>query len=117
MQNPHDVPPTGAPSSAAGTGRAKDETLNENSASVGEGLGFAASTVDREDSGLPEGEALKETPQRATDALSSTADYVRNNNLKGMVSDAQRLVRNNPGPALFTAAVLGFLVGRTLSRL
>ena len=53
---------------------------------------------------------------RAMDALSSTADYIRNNDLKSMVTDAERLVRNNPVPALLAAAVVGFLVGRALSR-
>jgi hypothetical protein len=28
----------------------------------------------------------------------------------------QKIVKNNPGPALLTAAVLGFLVARTFSR-
>jgi hypothetical protein len=130
MQNPHNstasdfVSPTGARSpegssvsgAAAGVARATDETLDENTASAEEGLGSGASTVDREGSGLPGGEAFKGTSHRAPDPLSSTADYLRNNDLKSMMTDAQRLVRNNPGPALLTAAVLGFLVGRTLPR-
>jgi hypothetical protein len=48
--------------------------------------------------------------------LSSTADYVRENDFKGMLADVQRIVKNNPGPALVVAAVLGFLVARTFSR-
>lgn len=46
----------------------------------------------------------------------ATADYVRKTDLKSMMAEAQRIVKNNPGPALLTAAVLGFLVARTFSR-
>jgi hypothetical protein len=130
MQNPQNstasdfVSQTGARSpegssvsgAAAGVARATDETLDENTASAEEGLDSGASSVDREGGGLPGGEAFKGTSHRGPDPLSSTADYLRNNDLKSMMTDAQRLVRNNPGPALLTAAVLGFLVGRTLPR-
>ena len=36
--------------------------------------------------------------------------------IKGMAADVQRIVKNNPGPALLAAAALGFLLARTLSR-
>jgi hypothetical protein len=32
------------------------------------------------------------------------------------MGDVQKLVKNNPGPALLIAAALGFLVARTFSR-
>ena len=48
--------------------------------------------------------------------MGTAADYVRSNGLKGMAADVQRIVKNNPGPALLAAAALGFLVARTLSR-
>jgi len=65
---------------------------------------------------LPGGESVKGAAHAAADALSSTADYVRENDLKSMLTDVRKLVKNNPGPALLTAAVLGFLVARTFSR-
>jgi hypothetical protein len=32
-----------------------------------------------------------------------------------MMADVETLVKNNPGPALMAAAVVGFLVGRAFS--
>jgi hypothetical protein len=48
--------------------------------------------------------------------LASTADYIRDNDLKSMMTDVQTLVKKNPGPALLTAAALGFMMARTFSR-
>lgn len=72
-------------------------------------------------------EGLSETAERAqaaasgvahtaADALSSTADYVREHDVKSMLSDLLKLARNNPGPALLTAAVMGFFVARAFSK-
>ena len=36
--------------------------------------------------------------------------------LRCMLADVQRLVKNNPGVALLSAAALGFLLARTFSR-
>jgi len=36
--------------------------------------------------------------------------------VKAMMADVLKLVKNNPGAALLTAAAVGFLMGRTLSR-
>lgn len=52
----------------------------------------------------------------AADASSSTAEYFREHDVRSMLADVRKLVKNNPGPALLTAAVLGFLVARTFSR-
>jgi hypothetical protein len=52
----------------------------------------------------------------AADALSSTADYVREHDVKSMLGDLLKLARNNPGPALLTAAVMGFFVARAFSK-
>jgi len=52
----------------------------------------------------------------AADALESSADYIRSHDVKGMMDDLQQLVKNNPGPALLGAALLGFLVARSFSR-
>ena len=50
------------------------------------------------------------------DAVGVAADYVRETDVKAMMTDVQRLVKNNPGVALLTAAALGFLIARTFSR-
>lgn len=36
--------------------------------------------------------------------------------LDNVLADVQRIVRNNPGPVLLTAAALGFLIARAFSR-
>ena len=43
--------------------------------------------------------------------LSSTAGYVREHDVNTMMADVETLVKNNPGPSLLAAAVIGFLVG------
>jgi hypothetical protein len=40
---------------------------------------------------------------------------VREHDVNSMLADIERLVKNNPGPSLLAAAILGFLVGRTFS--
>lgn len=52
----------------------------------------------------------------AADAAGTAANYVRDADVKSMLSDLQRVVKNNPGPALVTAAALGFLIARIFSR-
>jgi hypothetical protein len=47
---------------------------------------------------------------------SDTMLKVRQHNLKTLLADVQEIVKNNPGPALLTAAVLGFLVARAVLR-
>ena len=51
----------------------------------------------------------------AADKLTSTADYVRQNDLKDMLTDVEQLVKKNPGPSLVAAAFVGFLVGRAFT--
>ena len=70
----------------------------------------------KEKTNPPGGESVKGAAHAAADALSSTAEYVRENDSKSMLADARKLVKNNPVPALLTAAALGFLVARTFSR-
>jgi ElaB/YqjD/DUF883 family membrane-anchored ribosome-binding protein len=92
------------------------EKIDANRSSAASGLDSAASAIHEKADNLPGGETVKGAAHVAADALSTTADYVRENDVKSMLADAQKLVRNNPGPALLTAAVLGFLVARAISR-
>lgn len=52
----------------------------------------------------------------AADSLDHTAKYIREHDVAGMMTDVKRLVKDNPVPALIGAAILGFLLARTLSR-
>lgn len=68
------------------------------------------------DTPIPGGQKVADAAHMAADAMGTAADYVRSNSIKGMAADVQRIVKDNPGPALLAAAALGFLLARTLSR-
>lgn len=51
-----------------------------------------------------------------SDSVAATADYLRDHDMNQMAADLTEVVKRNPGPSLLVAGVLGFLVGRTLSR-
>lgn len=97
-------------------GKAAGSKLDEGRTAAAEGLDSAASTLHQNADSLPGGQSVKRVAHKAADALTSTADYLRQNDMKNMVTDVRTVVKNNPGPALLIAAALGFLVARSLSR-
>jgi len=99
----------------ASVGRAAAEKIDSNRQSAASGLENAASTLHEKADGLPGGEKVSELAHTAADKLGATAEYVREHDVSGMAADLERLVRRNPGPALLSAAVIGFLVGRAMS--
>jgi ElaB/YqjD/DUF883 family membrane-anchored ribosome-binding protein len=100
---------------ASDLGRTAADKIDDNREAAAGGLAAAASALhDRADT-LPGGEKVAHIAHSAADKLSGTADYVRDNDVKGMVGDLERLVKANPGPSLVAAAVLGFLVARAFS--
>ena len=96
--------------------RVAAEKINEGRETAAERLEGAASTVRERADQLPGGPKVKEFATAAADRLSGTADYVRTHDATRMRADVERLVKNNPGPALVVAAAFGFLLGRALSR-
>jgi ElaB/YqjD/DUF883 family membrane-anchored ribosome-binding protein len=89
---------------------------NDIKESVSERLGSAASAVrDRADQ-LPGGQKVQQFAHVAAERLSTTADYMRSHDTKGMLADVERVVKNNPGPSLVIAAAFGFVIGRALTR-
>ncbi len=60
------------------------------------------------------GDKLSEAAHSAAGSVEATADYVRRTDLKGMAADVQDIVKRYPGQALAAAAILGFLVARSL---
>jgi ElaB/YqjD/DUF883 family membrane-anchored ribosome-binding protein len=65
---------------------------------------------------LPGAEAVKGAAHATAHAIDSTAEYIRDNDKKSMWADLMRLVKGNPGVSLLTAAAVGFLIARKLSR-
>ena len=101
---------------AAGMGQAAAEGIDENRSGAADSLSSAASAVRDKADSLPGGATVRGAARGAAKVLSSSADYVRDTDVKSMLADAKSLIKNNPGPALLTAAVLGFLVARKFSR-
>jgi ElaB/YqjD/DUF883 family membrane-anchored ribosome-binding protein len=79
-------------------------------------LDSVVSSIHDKADNLPGGEKVSNMAHTAADKLSSTADYVREHDVKDMMSDVEDLVKANPGPSLLAALGLGFLVGRAFSR-
>jgi ElaB/YqjD/DUF883 family membrane-anchored ribosome-binding protein len=99
----------------SGLGSTAADKINTNRGAAAGGLDSAASTLHEKAESLPGGEKVTSLAHSAADKLSSTADYVRQHDVNGMMEDIERLVKNNPGPSLIAAAIVGFLVGRTFS--
>ena len=111
----HDDVTTQVKDKVASAGRAAAEKIDANRQSAASGLENAASTLHDKADSLPGGEKVSEFAHAAADKLGATADYVRRHDVSGMAADLEQIVRKNPGPALFAAAVVGFLVGRAMS--
>jgi len=96
-------------------GRAAAEKIDSNRQRAASGLENAASTLHEKADNLPGVGKVSDLAHAAADKLGSTAEYVREHDASSMAADVERIVRKNPGPALLTAAVVGFLVGRAMS--
>jgi hypothetical protein len=116
------VPPSGsgsfsqAKAKTSELGQEAADVMDKNRGAAAGRLDSAADALHEKADSLPGGERVATAAHKAADVAGSAADYVRDTDLKGMLTDVQRLVKNNPGPALLTAAALGFLIARTLSR-
>jgi ElaB/YqjD/DUF883 family membrane-anchored ribosome-binding protein len=74
------------------------------------GLETVASTLHEK------GDRVATAAHSTADAVASSAEYLRDNDLQTMMSDLREVIRRNPGPTLLGAAAVGFLLGRALSR-
>jgi len=97
-------------------GRSAADKIDANREAAASKLDTAASTLHEKAESLPGGDTVANLAHSTADTLTSTADYIREHDVQGMMADARRFVKNNPGPALFAAAFVGFLAGRAFSR-
>jgi ElaB/YqjD/DUF883 family membrane-anchored ribosome-binding protein len=97
-------------------GRSAVEAADNNREAAARGLQTAAATIRERADSLPGGQKVADFANGAADRLSSTADYVRHHDVRGMVDDLERLVKNNPAPCLVAAAAIGFVIGRAVAR-
>ena len=100
---------------AAELGQTAADTLDNQRSTAAGGLSSAAETIRARAPQLPGGDTVSELAHSAADTLTSTADYVRQNDLQSMLADVEQVVKKNPGPSLLAAAFVGFLVGRAFT--
>lgn len=96
-------------------GRTAADKVDENRGAAAGGLEQAASALHDKAESLPGGEKVSSLAHATAEKLNSTAEYVREHDVKRMMADVETLVKNNPGPSLLAAAAIGFLVGRAFS--
>ncbi|MBV9769675.1 MAG: hypothetical protein JOZ32_08905 [Bryobacterales bacterium] len=96
-------------------GQSAVDTIDENRESAAGGLESAAQALHEKADSLPGGEKVASLARSTAEKLSSTAEYVRQHDVQGMMTDVEQLVKKNPGPSLLAAAVIGFLIGRAFS--
>jgi ElaB/YqjD/DUF883 family membrane-anchored ribosome-binding protein len=102
-----------AKSRAADLGRRVSDTAGQARANAAVGLSNVADAIDGQAD-----EAATRTRRaahRTANALSSGADYIRDNSARDMMDDAIDVAKNNPGIALLGAVAIGFRVGRAFS--
>ena len=61
-------------------------------------------------------DTVGEARQAVASRLNTATDYVRSFDGKRMLADAERTIKDHPGPALLIAAAFGFVIGRSLTR-
>ena len=91
-------------------------SLDEARSTAADSVKSAADYIGDKVGSMPGGEAVQRTATAAADSMAATADYLRDTDMDRMAADLENLVKRNPGPSLLVAGVLGFLVGRALSR-
>lgn len=89
--------------------------IDEKRDAMARGIDSAASSLHEHADQLPGGEKVAHAAHSAAGAMEDAADYIRDQDLRGMLSDVQDLVKRNPGVALLTAVAVGFLLARTLA--
>ena len=87
------------------------QKADDATASFGHTIKSAADTVRAK--GPHEG-FLGSATSATAGCMENTGRYLEEEKLSGMAKDVTELIRKNPIPALFIAAGIGFLVGRTL---
>jgi len=97
---------------ASEVGRKAANKIDENIASAATGLDKAAATLHERAESLPGVDKISGLAHTTADKLSATAGYFREHDVDRIKEDLETLVKNNPGPSLLVAGVIGFFLGR-----
>ena len=103
-------------SRAAEIGERAAAAFDDKRDAVARTLDAAASSLHARVESLPGGPNVARAAQSTADAMEMAADYVRDQDLKGMLSDIARVAKRHPGATLLAATALGFLVVRAIGR-
>ena len=105
-----------AASRATEIGRKAAAAIDEKREAVAAGIDSAASALASKADSLPGGEKVADAAWATAEALENAAGYVRDQDIESMLSDVGEIVKKHPGATLLTAAALGFVLARALSR-
>jgi ElaB/YqjD/DUF883 family membrane-anchored ribosome-binding protein len=101
---------------AEGTGRAIQGKIDSARGPAADKLQQAASKVHQRADNLPGVQTFSNFAHSAADRMETTAQYLREHEVKDMLADVEGFVRKHPAQSLLVAAVGGFLVGRAFRR-
>jgi len=87
------------------------ESSRESAAST---LDSAASGIRSKADSLPGGRDVSQFARRAADKIGATAQYIREHEVKDMMSEVEDFIKAHPAQALLGAVVVGFLAGRSM---
>jgi len=82
--------------------------------SAAKGLDNAAAGIRSKADSLPGGAEVSRFARRAADKIGGAAEYLREHEVKDMMSEVESFVKEHPAQALLGAVVVGFLAGRSM---
>ncbi len=101
---------------ASAIGHKAADAVDARRDAVASGIDSAASTLREKAESLPGGERVARAAFTAADTMEAAAEYVRGQDVQAMLADVGRMVKRHPGATLLTAAAVGFLLARSLTR-
>ena len=101
---------------ASNVGNTAGTLLTKGREVAAESIAAAAWSLEGRADRLPGGKRVANFAHSTADALTCTADYIREHDANAMLEDATTIVKNNPLAALVGAAALGFLLAKAFSR-
>jgi ElaB/YqjD/DUF883 family membrane-anchored ribosome-binding protein len=96
---------------AADMGRKAVDTVDRGLDSAADALQSTASTLRNK---VPGDNRLGAMANRAANSIEGAATYMREHDVRDIVTDVEGAVRRNPGPSLLIAAAFGFLLGTAI---
>jgi ElaB/YqjD/DUF883 family membrane-anchored ribosome-binding protein len=101
---------------AAEMGSKAAEAIESKRVAAASNLESASRTLHEKADRLPGGASVSRFAHRTADKVGSTASYLRDHEMKDMLSDVEGWVKSHPAQALVGAAVVGFFAGRAMRR-